>query len=159
MRNIIYRYVLVEQSAIRCTANTELPTEPGLLRTCREIRHEASDIYFKEDFFLVHMENYEAGQLIRWSLKLGRHLRAHLKFRFHGLNAGSWSNLLVWLEAYNKGEAPGMALREHRSTHVTAVRMFEIVRKQTEKNVPWVEIASILEDIKVALGASGVAWI
>lgn len=35
MRNIIYRYVLVEQSAIRCTANTELPTEPGLLRTCR----------------------------------------------------------------------------------------------------------------------------
>ena len=58
LRNKIYRYALVEPEKIRlgqchcCYLGLEQPFHrPGLLRTSRQLRDEAEDIYYKENTF------------------------------------------------------------------------------------------------------------
>ena len=67
IRNRIYRYVLVEDedSDIIIDSDHALPAHPSLLHTCRQIRHEASEIYFAENVFVVRIHTYDARAFIK----------------------------------------------------------------------------------------------
>lgn len=53
LRNSIYRYALVEPSSpyIKIPAGALPPPQPGLLQTCTQVRRDATEIYYKENWF------------------------------------------------------------------------------------------------------------
>ena len=55
MREKIYRHSLVEESDVVLSnySNRARLASPGLLRSCRQIRAEASEIYYSENTFSI----------------------------------------------------------------------------------------------------------
>lgn len=51
LRNIVYRYSLIKTGEIRIQLRDLIP--PSILCVCRQIRHEASSIFFSENTFVL----------------------------------------------------------------------------------------------------------
>ncbi|KAF7194691.1 hypothetical protein HII31_03953 [Pseudocercospora fuligena] len=76
LRNRIYREALVPKADTdRDTISIspgyddtlrELPPEPPLLRTCKQIREEATSIYEQENQFFVELEDFDVRNVQRW---------------------------------------------------------------------------------------------
>ena len=54
LRNVIYRYSLIKQGDARIQLRDLRPS--ALLYTCRQIRYEASSIYFSENNFVLTVD-------------------------------------------------------------------------------------------------------
>lgn len=102
----IYRYVLVlpehAPGAGSISINANGYDRPKLLSTCKVIRKEALKIFYQENTFKIHVNNYDSLLLVRWD----SHLRS-MRVRQRGevvvaiievLNEPRWANLLLWLE-------------------------------------------------------------
>ena len=62
LRNRIYRLCLVSEDHIIVTTTT-FP-EPRLLKTCKEIREEASTIYYGENQFEAWIHRYDSSPIM-----------------------------------------------------------------------------------------------
>lgn len=74
LRNWIYRLVLVSDAAIDVSSESPA-TPPGLLGTCRQIREEATSIYYHENAFTaMTVTHAHAGykRMISWFGKIDR---------------------------------------------------------------------------------------
>lgn len=58
LRNHIWRHVLVSDEPV--LVNKEQPHSPSLLRTCTQIRTEATSIFFNENTFLLPVDGYDS---------------------------------------------------------------------------------------------------
>ena len=63
----MYRYCVVQDKIVIHNAGDpeEVPCEPALLRTCKQIRGEALDIYYQENVFDFVIDDNNAKRLIR----------------------------------------------------------------------------------------------
>ena len=69
LRNTIYTHILINSYPIDITYPTTA-REPGLLTTCRQIRHEVSAMYYSENSFLLH-HNIDRPVDLSWACALG----------------------------------------------------------------------------------------
>ena len=70
IRNQIYQHVLVSENTIELSAARQIPVpeEPGLLRTCRQIRDEASQYMRRPNPLLISADLEKGYQTTRISL-------------------------------------------------------------------------------------------
>lgn len=73
LRNHIYEFVLVSPDEALIMKNS---SSPALLRTCRQIREEASSLYYGQNIFLI--TNAES-LCIQWLASVPAKMRAHIK--------------------------------------------------------------------------------
>ena len=80
-RNRIYHLVLVSDQRIRITPSpqgfqhTDRTHEPSLIQTCRQIRREATTIYYSDNVFRANL----LPDLVAWLKLIGEATRAMLK--------------------------------------------------------------------------------
>lgn len=79
LRNRISRMVLMEDEAISITA-TENHKQPGFLRTCRQLRAEARDIFEKENDFGLEVLNCQPSIPLKYGLHWSSGLISHGHF-------------------------------------------------------------------------------
>lgn len=100
LRNEIYRYTLHASDWLVVDGN--MPEEPGLLSACRQIRTEASPIYYFENWFHIWINNYDGE--VTWLLRKKWWVyKRPLLFRveMQAFAKPNWPNLMKWLKEYH----------------------------------------------------------
>ena len=110
LRNDIYRFALVgdPEDKIKITPGMPNPPyEPALLRVSRQVRNEASSIYYQENHFRFDMPNFDASAYIKW-VRAEPIVRSRLQvwFKLQVITSCdvAWENLVRWLEAIHNRE-------------------------------------------------------
>ena len=144
IRNTIYRYVLHEDY-INVPDGTLALSQPGLLQVNRQLRKEASDIYYEENIFRFEIRGLNIDTLLEWSRSSPRRQHATIDLRFDGTIF--WTDLLKWLKAYYDFEPRDMGdLTDCPHSLIrTAARMFDIVQTLRDNGLSWEEVEEHLE--------------
>ncbi|KAF2161664.1 hypothetical protein M409DRAFT_59044 [Zasmidium cellare ATCC 36951] len=163
LRNRIYRYTLVEPTPIRVGVDAPLPTEPGMLRVCRQIRAEAKAIYLKENTFDFEIPGFNIAKYLRWSRLSRAHRRSNVKLTMHATVAPpqNWQNLLVWLKAFSDREVrarPGTGPNAAAFWLVAAHMHAFVYRARDAGNLSWEEVETSLECMRKIAAVSDPAW-
>ena len=124
---------------------------PGLLSVCRQIREEASDIFFAENVFNVEVIDLKFGpQRYHWYWTIYPNADTG---GWYFAGQVSWSNLKQWLKLYFEGKAP--AAHYHSPDDICAedflkVKPFDLVDKLKKGGVCWTVVENALESMKEA---------
>lgn len=168
LRNKIYRLVLVSDAAIDIGSESS-PTPPRLLGTCRQIRHEATSIYYHENTFAATDstscgDNYTRA--VSWFCKIGStrcammadmrlHLEIEQDFEKYGpewLEDGTRSMLREAARAsVHLLDAAGLPLS---AIHFEAPS--EIVTLSDAIRATWAEAGE--RDVQERVAANGLPW-
>ncbi|TKA50475.1 hypothetical protein B0A55_12950, partial [Friedmanniomyces simplex] len=88
LRNTIYEFAFDSNYAVTLQRNA---TQNGIMRTCRQIRHETLGMYYSLSRFNAHLDDGPLTPLARWLEVLGRDLCLLLRevnvWDMHMLNA------------------------------------------------------------------------
>jgi hypothetical protein len=159
IRNIIYRYALVEDEIEIDPPMSPVPEQPSLLQTNRQVRAEASDIYYKENEFVWCIEDFNVEAFVAWSESSRATKRSTLVMRLDG--KPTWANLVWWLGVYCTRKAQGLGFSEE-DVHpmVTAAeQLFKLASNLAKKGLRWEEIKPNLELMREAFGNYDVEWL
>ena len=99
--------MLVSDEAI--TVSKTDPHQPALLRTCTQIRAEATSIYFNENAFSLPMPGFDSTLGLRWCNLARPHLQNGDMSRIgweRETGTETWDDLKVWLRRTHAGEVP-----------------------------------------------------
>lgn len=150
LKTHIYRFALQEHSPIQVDFGTTRLDEPGILKTCREIRKDAIKIYYEvipiafkpqapsspltlmvqENIFQFKIRSFDASRLIAWSQVSKLRANAIQQILVETpRRCRPWENLLVWLKAFYHGACPGMFEVEETTGWADARQMFHVVEK------------------------------
>ncbi|KAF2173479.1 hypothetical protein M409DRAFT_15760 [Zasmidium cellare ATCC 36951] len=124
LRNIIYRYALLQDTMIKVSPAT--PSQPSLLWTTRQIRTEALPIFLAENTFKVDAWDMEltipSNYTAHWLSKI-----AYKNFFITMRGKKDWGNLKGWLGRYARHEVPGLAAGQPTSEAEILAQAFELV--------------------------------
>lgn len=109
LRNRIYEYVLIKDKTI--TVSRHRIAQPGLLRTCRQIREEARAIYYCRNAFKILRGSFGVS-IVRLFFKQatgfwGKHKKTECSLRnisYVKWIRPKWDKALLWLQAYHADE-------------------------------------------------------
>ena len=150
LRNRIYESTVISNKRIDISApwNKE---QPGLLRTCRQVRNEALGIYYNDNNFSFTVHGYRGMEAIP-AYELAKKQQSHAKRgRFiielcENCRMVDMRNLNQWLKAYH-ADSSILALRqdkrsEESDARTLARRTFGVV--QAMRKVPWRHVEELL---------------
>ncbi|WPB02238.1 uncharacterized protein RHO25_006872 [Cercospora beticola] len=164
------------------------PSEPPLLFVNRQIRAEASSVYYKQNKFIFEIQNLDASTYIAWcQASLSRRLIANVRLNliyepllqipedFRDPHSGPgqrifvpkerqlWPNLMFWLEKYYHRKCLGLPNVEKEYPAAfsnTAAAMFDMVcRMGRDHNMSWEQVEDVLKPMQKALGSANSAWL
>lgn len=106
LRNRIYRAALLED---HIDVENACFAEPGLLRTCKMIRHETGPIFYAENMFEIEVRDYDSAAIVKWTKK---EKRVAKEFKVEEMSARvsrgpqtpHWKNLVTAADRLAKGE-------------------------------------------------------
>lgn len=157
IRNSIYRLALVEDIIRITPQNLAGASQPPLLQVNRQIRSEATSIYYQENQIIWYLQDYNAKNLLKWEASSEVRSETEIRVNFEGKPI--WTNVLEWLKAAYEGEVNGVELRNDghgdSATHVVA-RMFAIL---DDESLEWEEVERILGGMRMAAGVYDPAWL
>lgn len=158
IRNSIYHYALVDNEDIVITPQVLTgATQPSLLQVNCQTRFEATEIYYKENMFCWHIDNFDSKLFRKWQASFTARREARLAFILNG--APDFKNLMEWLEAYSEGECTGVGqLVEEgdKGQSDVAAEMFAIV---DTKDLSWSQAKQVLNCMRTAVGVYNSAWL
>jgi hypothetical protein len=121
VRTMIYRLVLVDQRDDDDGSLVLNPIivqnhgilEPSLLLTNKEVRHEASPVFYYENSFRCYTINYDPAPVGLLQIKLGFPFHCHEEeIRIHNIQRtigyDTWDNLVYWLHMCREGKLPSL---------------------------------------------------
>lgn len=154
LRNAIYRLVLVVDIYVEVDDHDH--HTHSLLRTCRQLRKEASSFFLDENIFWIIFTDLRARMPIQhWAVLCVEKQRIAL------VTVGSmhWNNLKQWLKIYheNCGTYPSMADEEEEGdASDVAAYAFNIV--DAMQGLPWLTVEAILEEYRRGTERGAVTW-
>lgn len=101
LRIQIYEYTLIAEEE-KVTITRETFAQPSLLQTCKQIRSEASPVYYLGHIFSLWVENYDAALIVAFCRQAGE----NWSYREMRISVGllgassSWVNLVEWCEHF-----------------------------------------------------------
>ncbi|UJO21944.1 uncharacterized protein CLAFUR5_09259 [Fulvia fulva] len=159
LRNKIYEYALIEDNEISITPTYQLPP---LLRTCHQIRGEATLMYWGCNTFGVFMRDYDVSLLLALLRKPWRpYFFGNRAIRLHYTLLPRWSNARMWLKAIHSGALPvpsripkGLEEEQDRRI-VTAWGCFWVLASLIPlfRNTAWDKLVVALDAKRNLLGA------
>ncbi|GIZ46507.1 hypothetical protein CKM354_000963300 [Cercospora kikuchii] len=161
IRNTIYRYALIKTKPMKVTSKG--PGEPSLLRVCNRIRREARSIYYAENEFELHLEDFDGEALVPFKNQYS-YFSNWLTGQCLGVNVTNlmkgkpnWENLVAWIKADRNRRAfwPDI-FREYCPTHQVAASAFRIVDSMYMR--PWFEVERALEAMREVLDGMPSLW-
>lgn len=146
---MIYRLTLVDSAALDpFVISPSQHQQPGLLRTCRQIRNEAINIFQTENYFATDIIELRPINPHRGHWKYHKNCQGRLRFLVTPSgNKMKWTNLIEWLKMSFEGRievvtGPGTIPFEIR----VALRAFELMRTlvRSRPAVQWGEVEAAL---------------
>lgn len=110
IRNRIYRYALLSSDPIELTT---LPKQPALLFTCRQIRSEATKMWYFGNEFKCLIDDCDARLICRFTTHLTQKFTkndiATYMFVYNDVDddGPNWANLMVWCRSVLEGKGYG----------------------------------------------------
>lgn len=158
MRNRIYRFALLHENDILTQTGSKPPADPAILRTCRQLRNEASGIYYQENDIVFEVESYDIDTYVRWTERSIHRRKANVKFRMSA--PPNWANLLRWLKAfYDNAWMLRLPPQGGRVCPEPAGFLFDIAEEmQVGMGCTWGEVKRVLEFARGALAAVDEDW-
>lgn len=164
LRNRIYFAALVSEDPIKVDRNNFGP--PEILATNRQIRAEASAIYYCDNTFRIDCTNFDSKVLwafIDRSAKYTLHLPAkELECAFTG-EPTSWPNLLEWVKSVrdhamgSTGVLRGtFAAGSGPDIFHVAAKVFSISEKLM--GLSWPQVVEILDEVKEVSEKEQISW-
>lgn len=103
--------MLVQEDSLVVDPHQTPPLDPPLLRTCRQIRMEARQIFYAENSMIFGVVNLDIGDLVRWLDLSPAHddlcQATTIKFfrsreiqREDGSMVSIWDHLIAWVKFY-----------------------------------------------------------
>ena len=140
LRNIIYDLVLNERYV---GIGRPWPEVPGLLRTCKQIRREASSMFYDENFFLLHTED------LKMQPHRGHWFWRHASGNMYGINNRGeikWCRVLAWTRLYHTGvlESTRLQLDNCESHGVANIIKSAFGVAKTLRGAPWSSVKHVL---------------
>lgn len=154
IRNEIYRLSVVDVHPIQLKPDNERGTQPGLLRCCRQIRHESLSIFLEENEFEVKIRKLKIEPQCDhwvWSAVLAKH-KATIVLE----GQCSWSNFKGWLKIFAEGRMRAGFVSDPTAGDAiidACAHMFTIVRSM--RGLPWKKIERALEACRSAMACAG----
>ncbi|KAK4549867.1 hypothetical protein LTR36_005168 [Oleoguttula mirabilis] len=169
LRNRIYRASLVQGTMTIRSADSKvvLPTEPGLLQTCRQIRDESLEIFYQENTFRFEIEENNAENYITWCRSAERRRLSNSTFTL-GYDCENWPNLESWMHAwwFDRVDSPvdhscveGGQGPSGEGVADVAPHLFGVLEKLHASGMAWEEALATLKVIRMALGAVDEDWL
>lgn len=160
LRNHIYRDTFGQDEL---TIDSPTFPEPALLAVCKQVRKEASPIFYTERKFKTIVQNQDStlwivgqrkGVLVFNEFDVGMHLETVV------YRSPNWKNLLVWLHRMHKAHLPcPFAMEGHidnSPADAACYAMFVCVWKL--RDLEWGRVEPILEEMHKVLVAIDPAW-
>lgn len=154
LRVRIYEDALLQEDRVEITKRSF--AQPGLLRTCRQIRHEASTIHYNKNKFSVWALGFDSGVLKRFCTQAAGFWdnydleRMDVVLHNHRVQP-SWGNVLKWMKAYHADEVmmlvcgPHVGGHERCCAHESASKIVS-----TLDDADWEVVKAVLEVLKTA---------
>jgi hypothetical protein len=141
LRNCIYHYCLSTEKIIIVDENRF--KEPALLRTCRQIRKEASKIFESNAFCLPMVALAYTAPKSHWIHNAG--IRKYGVVCTRSTGRDIWENLLDWLKRYHEGSSHRWNCPDHLVIRSILENAFEIVDVMKGGEKDWGIIQGVLE--------------
>lgn len=160
LRNQIYRLAIVGPDRVTIDAANPVPPQPGLLRTCRQLRNETLDIFYRENSFRYRVVDLKLPMRPDYP----RATVSKYVVSFAGISTGThvlnWQNFYRWLKDYHYHRA-NRFLAGHSTHSIKALcGAFKIVRQlRTNPQIKWEEVEKVLEAWKESVAFGGaITW-
>ncbi|KAK3663222.1 hypothetical protein LTR22_005880 [Elasticomyces elasticus] len=162
LRNAIYRYVLLGDARIDIGTAYGRPPQPGLLQADRQIRREATGIYYAENLFSFHIQDCDASVYIQWCSSSERRRDSEMAFCAECFRSPlSLHNLLRWVKAWYDHDincVPGFGdqntLGQPDPGHALAHLFVLLYRQRLDHNqVSWEQIKAYVEAVHASWAA------
>lgn len=147
VRNQIWRDVLVTDTFV--LVNKDEPHQPALLRTCKQIREEATSIYFNENGFMLPMDGYDSTLGLQWCNFAVPHFKDGMAALDWEREAGTetWEDLKIWLQLTHAGLVPRYSPTYYPiGCDEQAEEMFDFLEEHAR--LPWKKLLPKLEKQK-----------
>jgi hypothetical protein len=141
LRNRIYHYCLSTEKIIIVDANSF--EEPALLRTCRQIRKEASNIFKSNAFCLPMTALAYPAPTSHWIHNAG--IRKYGVVFTKSTGRDIWENLLDWLKRYHEGSSHRWNCPDQFGIQSIFERAFDIVDVMKGGEKDWGIVQGVLE--------------
>lgn len=158
LRNVIFRYVLVEDGNITIAAYGPLPAQPGLLSTCSQLRKENSSVYYQTLYFVFIVEDHNASTFMKWHLSSEQRRNCNYGYSIQP-GQTNWPNLRPWLKAFHEGQCDGVGFPNARPDQSVVSRIFAVVIQCRFLYLTWAQAERVLEEMRKALGAQDEGWL
>ncbi|KAK5684304.1 hypothetical protein LTS10_004171 [Elasticomyces elasticus] len=158
LRNAIYEYVLVIEQPITITKTSKW-TQPGLLRVCKQIRHEAASLYYNTNKFRIDCADLDFTLYLGFENHINPWYENFDNVVLFDVGGGQakWSSLVVLLKAVHESQTGGLVYPDDvgglSAAAVGASRMVFNLRR-----APWSDVETALEFYKKAVVDSGADW-
>ena len=153
---MIYYHVLVGENEV-ISIDSQDCDQPALLKTCRQIRAEASSIFYEENkLFKIQINDLKVEpQFGHWFWKETRKGCAG----FFNTGRANWNNLKHWLcLLHNEDVAMGELWFDDDDLDVQMYALFEAVEQL--RGVPWKTAEKVLESFKLGIELTmGQDWV
>ncbi|KAK6392664.1 hypothetical protein LTR65_003437 [Meristemomyces frigidus] len=160
LRLSIWEFALVEDGPVRVTP---LLQQPGLLRTCRQIREEAMKTWLHSNFFWFDVVDCDAT-LIKAFVKHARQLISTLGLALtlrggcDGNGREHWRNLVEWCTAVRSGQA-FVVLKSDDLNRMGRVVAAAHAITPDYADCTWQECEKALEHLRFAVGGLEPQWL
>ena len=163
LRNRIYRLALCKRDGN--TISTNVVPEPPLLATCKQIRNEATAIFYRENDLVVDVGDYDSTPIMA---VFHKHLASEklgiMRRVINGIpRRPNWDNMVLWLFRTHKyGETLDLMSRIPRlgpPTHprsAIVVHLFQLVLQL--RDLPWTRVEHLLQEYRWILHTTERGW-
>ncbi|KAK4500771.1 hypothetical protein PRZ48_008961 [Zasmidium cellare] len=155
LRNRIYHYAVVDPNANGETVIDHTNyAQPALLRGSRQLRYEASPVFYYENVFRFSCPDFDCTALVSFSKHYRRYWGSHRagKFKFEiGGQRKDWGNLMRWLRLVHARVVPALnrvSTQDDMSGRSLASRAMAVVREL--RDLPWARVRLILEQLRLS---------
>lgn len=162
LRNRIYRETFNLDGTVTVTSN-QFP-EPALLSVCKQLRNEASPIFYAERTFSVDVSNFITEPVLAYKQKeaiVAKDFDVEMSFEAW-TSAGhrrNWSNLFIALQRAHKGY-PLRFPEERVDTDCVCVQALRAAFATVKnlQDLPWHRVEPIIEGYHGILAAHNRNW-
>ncbi|KAK3710460.1 hypothetical protein LTR37_010303 [Vermiconidia calcicola] len=161
LRTLIYEYSLVEQRSIRVTKQLK---QPALLLTCRQVRTEALELWYRSNTFKTAIADCDASLHQSFYVhlrKVGTSVArsARITMSFHGTMC-NWDNLARWCYAIWTAQARSLRYRDGLCVDKTVIyAAHNIATECRNDGVDWKTCEKMLKNLRLVAGNEDPEWL
>ena len=131
LRNIIYRYILVEEKQLYLSRRSWVSHQRPLPQICRQVRDDAFKLFYTLKEFGVENKDCDASVLHHLSLLSKRNNVSGMKYYLLRSEQPSWVSLKAWVKQYHSLKNVGLFYKwkTHTLEHVVVGTVFQTAKQ------------------------------